>query len=137
MKATGLTTAFATLLFAAAAALAIDGASAPASAVAPAGTAGTSNQYILIGLIAAFGNIVHFFKKNALDETDSTIKKYLGDHTMALLFGLVVAVLAALAQSATLLNGGDGAWINAFLTGYAADSVFGKYTPTTSIIKQP
>ena len=120
--------------------LGADAASAPvaaaSSSVSTAAIKLTAEQYVIASVISAVGNLIHFFKKNVTDETDSAAMKYFQDHKLAMLIGVVVAIICTIGQAATLFKSTDGLWLTALLTGYAADSIFGKYTPATSIIKQ-
>ena len=119
-----------------AAAVAADPAASAASAGASTAAVLTMSDYLLASAIAAAGNAVHFVKKNVTGETNKEMMAYLKDHSLLMLFGVFVAIVLAIIQAKTIFSSGEGQLLTAFLTGFTADSILGKYTPKESITKE-
>lgn len=91
------------------------------------GSGPSGMQILIAAIVGILGNFVHLVKKQLKGESNKIIIEYLTTHTIAFASGLIVAVIVVIGQGMALFDSQQSYIFTAFLTGYTADSIFGKY----------
>jgi len=89
-------------------------------------------NYIIAVVVGMIGNFAHLVKKDLKGQSDKQIKEYLRDYTLTFIVGLLIAAVVVIGEIVLIFNDVKGVIFTAFLTGYTADSIFGKYVSPQS-----
>lgn len=93
-------------------------------------------DFLVMFVVAFFGMLTHFFKKQIKGETPKEIFSFFHDHVKSTVSALITVFIATAAYYLTLSTGQTADLVNTFTLGYMFDSMINKWEVAGAKIKE-